>query len=87
MDTEPGHEGFLEDAWLDDTLEAGEHVQLVQMRPTLRCVMTAHRQADLAQDLRILRAAVQHHGNHIGVWASIGTSGGIHVGDPVVLVK
>jgi hypothetical protein len=87
VDTEPGHEGFLEVGWLDGTLEADEHVQLVHMRPTLRCVMTAHRQADLAQDLRILRAAVQHHGNHIDVWASIGTSGRVYIGDPVVLVK
>jgi hypothetical protein len=71
--------------WLDGTLEGGEQVQLVQMRPTLRC-MTAHRQADLVEDLRILHAAVQHHHNHVGVWASIATAGTIQVGAPVVLV-
>jgi hypothetical protein len=87
VDTEPGHEGFLEDGWPDGTLEAGEHVQLAHMRPTLRCVMAAHRQADLLQDLRILLVAAQHHGNHIGAWASIGTSGRVHIGDPVVLVR
>ena len=40
----------------------GEQVQLVQMRPTLRCVMTAPRQADLMQDLQILygRASSSH---------------------------
>ena len=43
--------------WLDGTLEVGERVQLVQLRPTLRCVMTAHHQADLVEDLRILHAA------------------------------
>jgi uncharacterized protein YcbX len=72
--------------WLDGTLEVGERVQLVQMRPTLRCVMTAHRQADLVEDLRILHAAVQHHHHHVGVEASIATAGTIQVGDPVVLV-
>ena len=87
MNTTPKNEGFLEDGWLEDTLIVGESVQLVQMQPTLRCVMTAHRQSDLVQDLRILRAAVQHHRNHIGVWASFGTSGTGHVGDPVMLVR
>ena len=47
MDIASGNEGFLEDGWLDGTLEVGEHLQLAQMRPTLRCVMTADRQADL----------------------------------------
>ena len=85
--TAPGGEGFLEDDWLEGTLEVGESVQLVQMRPTMRCVMTAHRQADLVRDLRILRTAAQHHHAHIGVWASIGTAGIVRVGDPVVLVR
>ena len=87
VETAPGGEGFLEDGWLEGTLEVGESVQLVQLRPTLRCVMTAHPQADLVRDLRILRTAAQHHHNHIGVWASIGTAGTVRVGDPVVLVR
>ena len=87
VDTIPKNEGFLEDGWLEGTLEVGKSVQLVQMQPTLRCVMTSHRQSYLVQDLRILRAAVQHHRNHIGVWASIGTSGTVHVGDSVMLVR
>jgi uncharacterized protein YcbX len=87
VETAPGSEGFLEDGWLEGTLEVGESVQLVQMRPTMRCVMTAHRQADLVRDLRILRTAAQHHHAHIGVWASIGTAGIVRVGDPVVLVR
>lgn len=87
VETAPGDEDFLEDGWLEGTLEVGESVQLVQMRPTLRCVMTAHRQADLVRDLRILRTAAQHHHNHIGVWASIGTAGAVRVGDPVMLMR
>jgi hypothetical protein len=87
VETAPGGEGFMEDGWLEGTLEVGETVQIVQMRPTLRCVMTAHRQADLVRDLRILHTAAQHHHNHIGVWASIGIAGTVRVGDPVVLVR
>ena len=67
VETAPGVEGFLEDDWLEGTLEVGESVKIVQMRPTLRCVMTTHQQADLVRDLRILRTAAQHHHDHVGV--------------------
>jgi uncharacterized protein YcbX len=87
IDTEPGLEGFLEDDWLEGTLAVGARVRLVHLRPTVRCVMTTHRQAELGRDLRILRAAAQHHQAEVGVWASIGTSGYVQVGDPVALVK
>jgi len=87
VETTPGVEGFLEDDWLEGTLEVGESVQIVQMRAALRCVMTTHRQADLGRDLRILRTAAQHHHNQVGVWAAIGAPGTVRVGDPVVLVK
>ena len=87
VETEPGVEGFMEDDWLEGTLEVGERVRIVQMRPTLRCVMTTHRQVDLVRDLRILRTAAQHHHDHVGVWASIGAVGTVQVGDPVVLVR
>jgi uncharacterized protein YcbX len=87
VETAPGVEGFLEDDWLEGILAVGERVRIVQLRPTLRCVMTTHRQADLVRDLRFLRTAAQHHHDHVGVWASIGTGGTIRVGDPVVLVR
>jgi uncharacterized protein YcbX len=86
IETESGLVGFLEDDWLDGTLDIGEHARIVQLRPTLRCVMTTHRQAELGRDRRILRAAAQHHQAQVGVWASIRTPGTVWVGDPVVLV-
>lgn len=57
------------------------------MRPTLRCVMTAHRQADLMQDLQILYAAVQQLTITYDAWVSIATTGTIQMNDPGVLVK
>jgi uncharacterized protein YcbX len=87
VDTAPGEEGFLEDDWLEGTLDVGERVRIVQMRATLRCVMTTHRQADLRRDRRILRTAAQHHHAQVGVWAAIGAPGTVRVGDPVVLVQ
>ncbi len=87
VETDPGVEGFIEDSWLEGTLEVGGSVRIVQMRSTLRCVMTTHQQAYLGRDLRILRTAAQHHHNQVGVWASIGAPGTVRVGDPVVLVR
>jgi MOSC domain-containing protein len=87
VETAPGVEGFVEDGWLEGSLEVGDRVKIVQMRPTMRCVMTTHQQADLARDLRILRTAAQHHYNQVGVWASVGAAGTVRVGDPVVLVR
>jgi len=80
-------EGFPEDDWLDGTLDVGEHVRIVHMRPTLRCVMTTHWQAEFERDLRILRTAAQHHDAQVGVWASIGAPGHVRIGDPVVFVR
>jgi uncharacterized protein len=87
VDTAPGVEGFLEDGWLEGTLEVGGSVRIVGMRPALRCVMTTHRQAELGRDLRILRTAAQHHHTQVGVFAAIGAPGTVRVGDPVVLVR
>src|SRR4029453_11155090 len=87
VETAPGVEGFLEDDWLEGTLEVGESVRIVHMRPTLRCVMTTHQQADLVRDLRILRTAVQHHQDHVGVWGAISAAGTVQVGDSVMLVR
>jgi uncharacterized protein YcbX len=87
VETEPEVEGFIEDAWLEGTLEVGGSVKIVRMRPALRCVMTTHRQGDLVRDLRILRTAAHHHHNHVGVFAAIGAAGSVRVGDPVVLVR
>jgi uncharacterized protein YcbX len=87
VETAEGVEGFVEDGWLEGSLAVGDEVEIVQLRPTLRCVMTTHRQADLGRDLRILRAAARHHRNQVGVWASVGAPGTVRVGDPVVLVR
>ncbi|HVC43218.1 MAG TPA: MOSC N-terminal beta barrel domain-containing protein [Candidatus Binataceae bacterium] len=83
--TAPEATGFVEDGWLGKTLEAGAEVTIVAMQPALRCVMTTHRQDGLPRDLRILRAAAQHHRATLGVFAAIGAPGIVRVGDPVRL--
>jgi len=85
VDTGTSTGGFVEDEWLERTLEVGANVTIVSMHPALRCVMTTHRQEELARDLRIIRAAAQFHKATVGVFASIGTPGAVRVGDPVFL--
>jgi uncharacterized protein YcbX len=86
VESPAGAEGFVEDGWLGGTLEVGDGVRIAAMRPALRCVMTTHRQSDLARDMRVLRTAAQHHRGHVGVFAGIGAAGKVRLGDPVVLV-
>ena len=82
-----GADGFVEDEWLEGTLEVGESVKIVAMKPALRCVMTTHAQTDLPRDLSILRTAARHHQATLGVFAEIGAPGTVRVGDPVYLSR
>lgn len=82
VETVTGTESFIEDQWLEGTLEVGEALRIVSMMPALRCVMTTLKQTDLEGDLRILRTAAFHHKANVGVFASIETPGKVRVGDP-----
>jgi MOSC domain-containing protein len=82
-----GAGGFVEDEWLEGTLEIGETVRIIAMKPALRCVMTTHAQSSLPRDLSILRTAARHHKATLGVFAEIGAPGTVRVGDPVYLSR
>jgi len=85
VDTGERDDAFIEDEWLGGTLEVGDGVRIVAMRPALRCVMTTHPQEELPRDYAILRTAAFHHRANVGVFASVGAAGRIRVGDPVYL--
>jgi MOSC domain-containing protein len=86
VDTGAGDaDGFVEDEWLEGTLEVGATVKITAMQPALRCVMTTHAQSELPRDLSILRTAARHHKATLGVFASIGAPGTVRFGDPVYL--
>jgi uncharacterized protein YcbX len=87
VDTGDDQDDFIEDRWLDGELHIGAAVQIVGMRPAIRCVMTTHPQPGLPRDMSILRTTAQHHGAYLGVFASVGESGIVRVGDPVVLAQ
>jgi uncharacterized protein YcbX len=46
VDTGADTDGFVEDGWLDGTLEVGDTARIVGMRPALRCAITTHRRTN-----------------------------------------
>lgn len=83
--TDDGVTGFVEDAWMGHRLRIGA-VEVSEIWPTLRCVMTTVAQASVARDLRVLKTIVREHDTDLGAFASTSVPGEVHVGDPVVLV-
>jgi hypothetical protein len=86
-------EGFVENAWARRELEVGDGVRLRVRVAASRCVMTTLPQADLPQDVRVLRALVEHNRLEIagkrypcaGVFAVVMTPGTLSVGDAVAM--
>lgn len=85
VDTDSGANGFVEDQWLDGTLEIGAGVRIVGMRPALRCAITTHPQDELPHDPAILRTVWKYHQAYAGIFAAVGAEGEIRVGDPIYL--
>ena len=80
-----GATGFVEDAWIGQTVRIGDEAQLSITGPCPRCVMTTLAQADLPKDSRILRTAAQHNQVNVGVYASVLRGGRVYRGDAVSL--
>jgi uncharacterized protein YcbX len=72
---------FAENAWIGRTISIGEEVKLSITGPCPRCIMTTLPQGDLPKDPGILRAAVQHNGGNVGIYASVLQGGVIRRGD------
>lgn len=81
-----GQAGFVENDWIGKTLRIGNEVQLQITGPCPRCVMTTLPQQGLPKDTSILRAAVQHNGANVGVYASIVQSGHVRKGDTIQIL-
>jgi len=82
-----GEEGFLENAWIGQTLAIGRQVRLRITAPCGRCVMTTLAQSDLPSDPGILRTAAQQNQAHVGVYAAVLQAGTIRRGDAVRLAE
>jgi uncharacterized protein YcbX len=78
-------QGFVENDWIGHTVAIGEDVRLAITGPCPRCVMITLPQGDLPKDSGILRAAAQHNGVNVGVYASVVGGGTVRRGDPVTV--
>jgi uncharacterized protein YcbX len=85
VETANGEKGFVENAWIGQTLAIADTVRLSITGPCPRCVMTTLPQSDLPKDAGILRAAAQHNRANVGVYASVLQGGKIRRGDSVRL--
>jgi uncharacterized protein YcbX len=85
VETTNGEKGFVENAWIGQTLAITDTVRLSITGPCPRCVMTTLPQSDLPKDAGILRAAAQHNRANVGVYASVLQGGKIRRGDSVRL--
>ncbi|MBI3758270.1 MAG: MOSC N-terminal beta barrel domain-containing protein [Deltaproteobacteria bacterium] len=85
VDTGVNADSFVEDGWLDGSVEIGESVRIIGMRPALRCAITTHPQDELPHDAAILRTAWQFHQAYTGIFAAVEAEGTIRIGDPIYL--
>jgi uncharacterized protein YcbX len=83
---EPDQHGFVENYWVGRTLAIGPEVRLRVTGTCPRCVMTTLAQGDLPKDPGILRAAAQHNGANVGVYASVEQGGLVTRGNVVKLL-
>jgi len=83
VEPSPGAEGFVEEAWINRTLQIGAEVRLRITGPCTRCVMTTLAQGDLPSDLGILRTAARHNQAKVGIYASVEKEGKIRRKDSV----
>lgn len=77
---------FVENGWIGQTLAIGDEVRLSITGPCPRCVMTTMTQAELPNDLDILKTAVKHNQGNVGIYASVAQSGTVRRGDAVRLI-
>lgn len=80
-----GGAGQPEQSWIGRTLRIGDEVALRVTAPTERCRMTTLGQADLPEDVRVLRSLAEDSEAQFGVYAEVVKPGWIAAGDAVVL--
>jgi uncharacterized protein YcbX len=79
---------FVEDGWRERTVRIGDHVVLEIMMPTVRCAMPLRAQPGLERQRELFAAMRELNTempNHLGVYATVKTTGAVAVGDEVTL--
>ncbi len=84
--------GFLENEWIRKSIKLGKHVRLLIKMLVPRCVMTTLPQEGIPKDNHVLRTLADHNRLDImgsgkfpcaGVYAVVGASGKVRLGDAV----
>jgi hypothetical protein len=84
IDTLPGMEGLVEQAWLDKTIQIGQTtVQCCGTTP--RCGAITRQQRHIPTDTGMLRTIVKQASQNLGVYGVIAEAGVIRVGDEVFI--
>lgn len=81
---EPAAKGKVELEWCGREVKIGD-ARLKIESPVVRCSMTTQPQQDLPKDPSVLRTIVRDSDQNVGVYASVVSSGTVHVGDAVDL--
>jgi uncharacterized protein len=79
-----GGDGFPEDGWIGQVVRCGT-VAFEPFMPTPRCAMPTREQPGLARDTTVSRTLSTHHGNNLGVYATVRDGGRVRVGEEVTL--
>lgn len=87
IDTQSKQAEFVENSWVGQILIIGDSVSLKIDTLCPRCVVTTLAQAELPQDLNILRTAAQHNNVNAGIRLSVIQGGTVSQGDPVWVLK
>jgi len=85
IDTEPGLEGLVEQAWVGGKLQLGAAtIDCVSTTP--RCGAITRAQRGLDADSSILRTVVREAEQNVGIYGSVTNSGELRVGDAIYLL-
>lgn len=91
---EPSDAQAAEAAWIGHVLSLGPVTRVEVHIPAPRCVMVTRGQADITEDLGVLRALVQHNRMPVpalgmvpccGIYATVTVPGTLRVGDAIVM--
>lgn len=85
INTQSAQADFVENNWVGHILSIGSSVRLKIDTACPRCVVTTLAQAELPQDLNILKTAAQYNNVIAGIRLSVITGGTIYQNDPVWL--
>lgn len=85
IETEPGAEGLVEQAWIGKRLAIGDsRVDCTETAP--RCGAVTRAQYDFGPDNSILRTIVKDADQNVGIYGAVVNGADIHIGDTVSII-